>query len=195
VREREIFVNPESLKRTVVVGTSCSGKTTFARRLAGLLSVKRIELDAINWLPGWRPRPHEEFRMLVEEAVSADEWVLDGNYSRTRDIVLPRATALIWLNYSFPLVGYRALSRTTRRVFYKQTSYAGNKETFRRAFLSRDSILVWVLKTFHRRRREYSELLQELRRDERMRIIVFRTPSEAERFLSQLEKETKARHE
>jgi energy-coupling factor transporter ATP-binding protein EcfA2 len=40
--------------RIVVVGTSGAGKTTLARRIAALLELPHIELDAINWQPGWR---------------------------------------------------------------------------------------------------------------------------------------------
>ena len=40
--------------RIVVVGTSGAGKTTLARRIAALLMLPHIELDAINWQPGWR---------------------------------------------------------------------------------------------------------------------------------------------
>lgn len=185
--------NLERLKRAVVIGTSCSGKTTFAQRLAQLTGVQHVELDAINWLPNWTPRPNGEFRMLVEEAVAADEWVLDGNYSRTRDIVWSRATALIWLDYSFRVVAYRALSRTMGRVFDKQILYSGNRETFGKAFLSRDSILLWVLRTYRRRRREYSLLLQGVQ-GTHLRVCVFRTPAEADRFLSQVEKTARGKH-
>lgn len=169
----------------MVIGTSCSGKTTFAKQLANILGVPHIELDAINWLPNWTERSNEEFRLLVEKAVSADEWIVDGNYSRTRDIVWSRATALVWLDYSFPVVVTRAFSRTMRRVFDREVLYSGNRETFRKAFLSKDSILLWMLKTYRRRRREYSHLLKELHKRDR-EIRVFRTPEEAEQFLSQL---------
>ncbi len=179
------FVNIEVLRRVAVIGTSCSGKTTFAQRLAQAKSVKHIELDSIHWLPNWTPRPHEEFRALVAEAVAADTWVLDGNYSETRDIVWAHATALIWLDYSFPLVVYRALSRTLRRVFSQQLLYSGNRESFRQSFLSKDSILLWVLKTYHRRRREYLRLLPDLQ-DRPLQVYVLRTSEETERFLSQL---------
>ena len=39
--------------RIVVVGTSGAGKTTLARRIAGLFELPHIELDAINWQSGW----------------------------------------------------------------------------------------------------------------------------------------------
>ena len=186
------FANLNRLKRTVVIGTSCSGKTTFAQRLAQLIRIRHIELDALNWLPNWTQRLNDEFRILVEEAVSADEWILDGNYSRTRDIVWSRATALIWLDYSFPVVAYRAFQRTRSRVFDRQILYSGNRETFRNAYLSKDSILLWVLKTYHRRRRDYSQLLEEFQ-SRHLEIHRFRTPEEADLFLSKVEKETEGR--
>lgn len=84
-------LNLESLKRVSVVGTSCSGKTTFARNLANILKTKHIQLDAINFLPDWVERPNEEFLDVVEKAAAEDVWVFDGNYTRTREIVWGRA--------------------------------------------------------------------------------------------------------
>ena len=40
--------------RIAVIGTSGAGKTTFSRRLAGVLGAPHIELDAINWGANWR---------------------------------------------------------------------------------------------------------------------------------------------
>ncbi len=175
-------MEPRQSKRIVVVGTSCSGKTTFARTLAQRLKTRHIELDAIHWKPNWTPTPKEEFRNLAQEAIAPESWVLDGNYSTVRDLVWARATVLIWLNYPFYVVAYRALSRTFRRVFYRQVMWSGNRETFRKSFLSKDSILWWVLKTYHRRRREYPRLFQAPQYSH-LEIIVFSSPAEAERFL------------
>ena len=54
--------------RIVVVGTTGSGKTTVARQLAEHLGVLHVELDALNWDPGWvdlNQTDREEFRKRV----------------------------------------------------------------------------------------------------------------------------------
>lgn len=180
-------VKIENLKRVSVVGTSCSGKTTFARNLARILGAEYIELDAINWLPDWVERPNDEFLDLVEKAAAKDAWVFDGNYTRTRETVWRRATAIVWLNYSFPRTFYRAVNRTTRRAFTGEEMWSGNRETFKKAFLSRDSILLWVLQSYQKNRRRYSKILHEDNWREK-EIHIFRHPKQAEEFLRRVER-------
>lgn len=175
----------ENLRRVAIVGTSCSGKTTFASNLASVLNVKYIELDAINWLPDWVARPPDEFASLVEAEIANEDWILDGNYKRVRQKVWERATTIIWLNYSFPRTFYRALSRTTRRVVKGEILYSGNRESLRIALFSQDSILLWVLQTYHRRRREYAKTMREID-DGRKEIFIFRHPNQAQEFLQQV---------
>ncbi len=148
-------------RRIVVVGTSCSGKTTLANSLSEKLSSPHIELDAIHWLPDWVPRPSEEFRKLTFVAIAEEFWVVDGNYSNSvRDLVWPRATALVWLNYPFRVVFWQAWRRTISRITTRKELYSGNRESFSLAFFSRDSILWWVITTFHRRKREFRTIFQ-----------------------------------
>ena len=173
------------MARVVVVGCSGSGKTTFARQLAQLLGAPHIELDALYWLPNWVPRPTDEFCALVAEVVSQEHWVTDGNYSAVRDLVWSRATAIIWLNYPFPTVFGRVLRRTLRRTLTHEELFTGNRESLRRSFLRRDSILWWVITTFRRRRRQYRALFDQPATVSYARVE-FRRPSEARRFLTAL---------
>ena len=147
--------------RIVVVGTSGAGKTTFARELAQILGRTHIELDALHWGPNWTVR--SDFAELVTAAVSADTWVVDGNYRRVRDQVWERATAIVWLNYPFHVVFARAVARTVRRLVSGELLYAGNRESFRGAFFERDGIPWWVIRTFRKRRREYPLVLSQPR--------------------------------
>jgi adenylate kinase family enzyme len=174
------------MTRVVVIGTSCVGKTTFAQALARVLSFPHVELDALYWQPNWIPRPSEEFRALTAQALSQDRWVTDGNYGVVRDLIWSRATTVIWLNYGFPLVLWRALTRTVRRVLTQEELFSANRESLRMAFFSRESILWWVLTTFHRRRKQY-RVLFDRRTSPQLVYVELRNPSEAKHFLAGLE--------
>ena len=178
-------MKPE-IARVVVIGTSCVGKTTFARSLARVLSFPHIELDTLYWQPNWIPRPPDEFRALTGQALSQDYWVIDGNYGVVRDLIWSRATTVIWLNYVFPVVLWRALTRTVRRVLTKEELFSANRESLRMAFFSRESILWWVLTTFHRRRKQYRELFDK-RTSPQLVYVEFRNPTEAQNFLTGLQ--------
>lgn len=164
-----------------MVGTSWSGKTTFARRPAPLLNAPHIELDALYWGPKWTPR--REFRSDVLAAAQLPRWVIDGNYAAVREIVWRRCTAIVWLDHSFARVFSRALGRTLRRIVSREPLYAGNRETIGGAFFDRTGIPWRVLRTYWERRREYPQLF---RRPEygHATVIRLRTPAAAEACLA-----------
>lgn len=171
--------------RVAVIGTSCAGKTTFARAFCGTFDAPHVELDSLYWGPNWTPRPTEEFRAAVDAATAAPRWVCDGNYHSVRDLVWRRATAIVWLNYPFGVVMSRALRRTWDRCRDQTLLYAGNRESFRKSFFSSDSILLWVLRTHWRRQREVPKLLGE---DEyaHLKVVDLRSPDEARVFLAKV---------
>ena len=86
--------------------------------------------------------------------------MVEGNYRAVRDLVWPRADCIVWLNYSLALILKRLLRRTARRIVTREPCCNGNRESLRMA-LSKDSIILWALQTYHRKRREYPLLLAE----------------------------------
>ena len=143
------------MRRVSVVGGSCSGKTTFARDLAGILGVPFVELDALNWRANWTMSDVETFQADVRAATSGDGWVVDGNYGGrgATGIVWPRADTVVWLDLPLPLTLGRMWRRTTGRIKRGEPLWGGNRETIRNTFLSRESLFVWAVKTHWRRRR------------------------------------------
>ena len=167
------------MPRMIVIGSSCAGKSTLSQKLSKELQCTYIQLDALNWLPNWVERDSADLLALLEEAVTQNEhWVLDGNYTRTQPVSWPRAEVVVWLNYPFRIVIWRALKRAFRRSFKGEILYSGNRETFRRTFLSRDSILWWLVHTFHRRRRKYTALFASGKYPH-LHVIELRHPREA----------------
>jgi adenylate kinase family enzyme len=148
-------------RRINVVGASGSGKTTFAKQLAQHLGIRHIEMDAIHWGPDWTPTPIDILRERVAQELKGDAWTIDGNYSKIRDLVWSRADSVVWLDYPLPLVMARVTSRTIRRVVTREELWAGNRERFAASFLSRESIILWSLSTYFRRKREYPALLSQ----------------------------------
>jgi adenylate kinase family enzyme len=167
----------------VVVGTSCSGKTTFARRLAITLDTQHFELDSLYWGPEWTLRPN--FQQEVRAAVKRPRWVIDGNYSAVRDTIWRRCTAIVWLDYSFSRVFSQALRRTVRRIITRERLYSGNRETIRRALFDTEGIPWWVVRTHRKRRREFPELFKRPEYGHAA-VIQLPTPAAAQTFLAEL---------
>jgi adenylate kinase family enzyme len=148
-------------RRIAVVGTTGSGKTMLARQIAQRLAITHVELDAVHWGPNWTPIPIEIFREHTAQALSGDAWVVDGNYGKVRDIVWHRADTVVWLDYALPVILGRLLWRTLRRTITQEELWHGNRERFLTQFSSRDSLFLWALRTYPRRRREYPMLFKE----------------------------------
>lgn len=172
------------MRRICVLGTSASGKTTLARELAGRIGAVAIDLDELHWAPGWTEIPDEEFRRKLIHALEATSWVTSGNYSSVQELYMTGADTLIWLDYSFSVVFGRVLKRTFRRVVFREVCCNGNYESWRTTF-SRDSIILWVLRTYWKRRRKYGEMFSVPERDG-AQLIRFRTPRQAREWLDKV---------
>ncbi|MFY1635624.1 adenylate kinase [Solwaraspora sp. WMMB335] len=134
------------MRRVSVVGTSGSGKTTFAAALAGRLGVPHIELDELFHQPGWQPSPVAEFRSRVRRALHGDGWVVDGNYAAAHELVWRQADTVVWFDLPRWLVMRQITSRTLRRVVHRVELWNGNRERWRNLFSldAEKSIIVWT---------------------------------------------------
>ncbi len=173
-------------QRVVVVGTSSAGKSTFAAQLAALEGLPHVELDALYWGPDWRPKPDAVFARLVDDAIAAPAWVVDGNYAAVRERIWSRATTIVWLDYRLPRVLGRGLKRSIARSLRGTELWHGNRESLRQTFLSRRSILLWILKTHGPRRREFAALQASARYPQAC-WVRFRSPAQAGGWLRDLQ--------
>ena len=147
--------------RIVVVGCSGSGKTTMGRALARALGIPQIELDGLNWQPGWVDLALHDppaFFQRVAEAAAADAWVMDGNYTKARDAHWSRATHFVWMDTPRPRVMRQVIWRSFTRAVSRRELWSGtgNKEEFRR-WLDREHPIRWAWDTHAQVRQRYGE--------------------------------------
>jgi adenylate kinase family enzyme len=140
-------------RRIAVIGNSGAGKSTLARALSTRLKIAHIELDALNWGPGWKALSIEEpdqWSRVVADAIGGEAWITDGNYSRgALPQILPRATDVVWLDYRRSLIIARVVRRSFVRAISRQELWpgTGNHETFRQ-WLQKDHPIRWTWDTY-----------------------------------------------
>ncbi len=133
-------------------GVTGSGKSTLARQIASRLDLPGHEVDDLTWEPGWVPVPEEVQRARITAICAGERWVLDHAYGKWLDVPLARADLVVGLDLPRLLTLARLLRRTVTRIVRRTPTCNGNVETWRGAFLRRDSILAWHFASFARKR-------------------------------------------
>ncbi len=171
------------MRRVVVFGTTGSGKSRLAQKLGERTGLRVIELDALNWGPGWQPAPLELLRHRVEREIRDGDWIVVGNYDSVRDLTWRPADTLVWLDLPFMLVIWRLFWRTLRRSVTKENLWgSGNSESLVRSFFTRQSILLYAMKTHRRNRHRFAIDCEFLGKEKR--VVRLRSTREVERFLA-----------
>lgn len=181
------FTKP--ISRVNVIGTSGSGKSTFSKKLAEALQFPFIEMDKIFWGPKWKWPSDQDFFANLKTALDKPNWVLDGNYTRTVPIKWEKIDLVIWLDYSFSITLLQAVKRAARRAWTKEELWegTGNRESFRKSFFSKDSIIWWTITTHKNVRQKYVNYLVDPK-FAHIKFIRLRNHKEAEIFLKTISK-------
>ena len=164
------------MKRVLVIGPGGSGKSTFARRLGQILGIEVKHLDSFYWSAGWTKPSEEAWLKTVNELISGDTWILDGNFGGTLRLRVERADTIILLDMPRLLCLWRI---TKRRLLYRNRlrpdMAEGCAEKLDSEFIS------WVWNYSHRSRPKVLKLLNE--NSERKKIVWLRSNADAKRFL------------
>ena len=186
-------MRPSSIgQRIHVVGSSCSGKSRLAERLARSLAVPLVELDALNWQPNWvglSAHDPDEFERRLRGATAGDAWVVAGSYARFSERVFwPRLETVIWLDLPLALLLVRALARSWRRWRSKALLWGTNYERFWPQLMvwRKEESLLWWIATQHRRKRRAMVERMANPAWAHIRFIRLVSTSEVERFVAAL---------
>ena len=169
------------MKKVAVIGCGGAGKSTFSRILSEELNIPVYHLDRLNWKPGWVSTPKDEWDDVIDNLVSKEHWIIDGNYSRTLDIRLKNADTIIFLNMPMYLCIYRIVKR---RFMYHGKSRPdmdeGCKEKLDMNFVK------WVWGYNKNQKPRILDKLKKLSKEKN--VIIFNNTSEVDKFIYDLKK-------
>ncbi len=103
--------------RVAILGGAGAGKSTLSLALGRRLDLPVVHLDRLRYGPAWAEVDPAVFRRRIAEAAEADAWIVDGTYVEARELMLPRAEVVLWLD--------QPALRRLRRAWLKVVRHRG----------------------------------------------------------------------
>lgn len=176
-------------RRIHIIGNSGSGKSMLAARLAKLIAAPMVELDALNWAPGWVGLNETDpagFERRILIATSGDAWIVAGSYSGfSKRAFWSRVECVVWLDFPVPVLVWRVLRRSWRRWRTRELLWGTNRERFlpQLAVWSKKSLVWWIVTQQRRKRREMQAAMLDPKWAH-IRFIRLASMAEIEAFVS-----------
>ena len=166
------------MQRILVIGSGGAGKTTLAKRLGCILKIEVIHLDSLYWQSDWIEPPKPEWQKTVEQLLTRDCWIMDGNYSGTLELRLAACDTVIFLDLPRTTCLWRVIKRARKyRNQSRPEMTEGCPERIDLAFL------FWV---WNYQKRTKPKIVSMLKNKPASNIIWLRTDAEVEGFLARL---------
>ena len=157
--------------RILILGSSGSGKSTFAKKLAELTGLPLIHLDNVWWKADRTHISREEFDLRLTEILQGEKWIIDGDYSRTWEPRIAACDTAIFLDYSEE----ECMAGITGRVGQARTDIPWTEQEL-------DPELVELVRSYRETKRP--ELLALLDRYPEKLVIIFTTRAGGDEWLA-----------
>ena len=98
-------------RKIIVIGCPGSGKSTLSRALAEVTGLPLYHLDMMYWNEDKTTVDRQIFLDRLNEAMSGDRWIIDGNYQSTMEMRIKKCDKIILLDYPTEVCIQGAVSR------------------------------------------------------------------------------------
>jgi energy-coupling factor transporter ATP-binding protein EcfA2 len=184
---RDPLTSLAGCERILILGRTGSGKTTLARELAAALAVPHVELDSLYFGPDLSRAPLSVLRERTSAAIAADRWVTDGNKRAVRDLVWPRADAVIWLDYPVYVSLWRLVKRTRTRTLAlsAQAAQTGRSTALPKQMLAAARGVLTALRSHRGQRRRYPRMFAQPAH-QHLAVVRLRSPRATRRWMARV---------
>lgn len=163
------------MKKVLVIGCPGSGKSTFARKLHQITELPLFHLDLLYWNADKTTVEPTIFENRLREVIAQDAWIIDGNYGGTLELRLVACDAVFFLDYALDV----CLAGIEARRGKPRSDMPWIEEEADEEFME-------FVRSFPTESRP--DILKLLEKYPNKCLFIFKDRSEADRFLTTLNK-------
>ena len=179
----------------LIIGSQACGKSSLAKQIKSIQPrLELIELDMFCWKENWKK--NNKFNSLLKDALfdeidseripKYEGVIMDGNFNRIKQITWNLADVVIWLDYDFCEVLYRAIKRTIIRIITAQKVCNGNVETLRRLIYDFEATVIYKVWKYHKQMNEEIIPNDYIKLFPNKHIVRLKSPYECKQWLKSL---------
>ncbi|MBQ8432085.1 MAG: AAA family ATPase [Clostridia bacterium] len=162
-----------SFQKILIIGCPGSGKSTFARALRDRLGLPLYHLDMLYWNADKTTVSREVFDGRLGEVLEKDQWIIDGNFSRTMERRLQFCDTVFFLDIPTEV----CLESVRGRIGTKRSDLPWMETEENEEFME-------FIRTFSTERKP--EILERLAKYPHVKQIVFHSRTEVDEYLKNI---------
>ena len=159
--------------KILILGCPGSGKSTFARALAAKTGLPLVHLDNVWWRADGTHITRDEFDLALSELLRGEQWIMDGDYSRTYGVRVRACDTVFFLDYPEAV----CMAGIVARVGQNRPDMPWTESTL-------DPELVALVQNYRRDNRP--QILSLIQKYPEKRALIFTSRDQAARWLSDL---------
>ena len=161
-------------RKIIVIGCPGAGKSTFARKLHDVTGMPLYYLDMIFHNPDKTTIDKDEFDRKLQKIIARDQWIIDGNYTRTMPLRIEAAEQVFF--FDLPLE--ECLDGAEKRVGIKREDLPWTEDRLDETFRQ------YILDFPQNRLPKIYDLLSQY--ENTKEIVTFKSRKEADDFLKRI---------
>lgn len=164
------------MERVIIIGCPGSGKSTFGRKLKCITDLPLYHLDMMFWNVDKTTVSKEIFIERLQEVMSNSKWIIDGNYGSTMEMRIKECDTVFFLDYPTEVCIDGIMERKGKPR--SDMPWVENDNT--------DEEFVDFISKYNLESRP--KVISLLEKYSTKNIIIFKTRTESEEYLSLLKK-------